>query len=274
MGQLKQYVAEFLLLGATMVVGALGFWDIYFGPTADPQPHHHLHVAATYLWMGLLLAQLIMLTRGNWAQHRRLGLAVLGAGPLLVAMAALLAVHSAHRAIVSGQEDFLIVHNVLGTIWLALILVLAFVLKRRRKVHGAMLSSTLILFLGPALFFALIVWAPAFRIEGPETFYRFQTAGMTGQGIILMVVLLLFLKDRRNNWPYLVAAVSYPLADGIKAWFKHLDLIDALTRMVAAPNQTWTFVLTYAAVAAMLAVTVLPSRKGGSSQAAPAQVSA
>lgn len=274
MGQHKQYASEFLLVGATMIVGSLGFWDIYFGPTANPQPHHHLHVAVIYLWMGLLLAQLILLTRGNWTQHRRLGLAVLGAGPLLVAMAALLAVHSAHRAIVSGQEDFLIVQNVLGTIWLALTLFLAFALKKRRKVHGALLSSTLILFLGPALFFALITWAPPFRIEGPETFYRFQTAGMTGQGIILVTVLLLFLKDRRNNWPYLLAAASYLLAEGIKAWFEQLDLIDPLTRMIAAPNQAWTFVFTFAAVAVMLATTVLPSRKTGSSKAAPAQASA
>ena len=258
MAKAKYYAAELMLVGATMVVGALGFWSIYFGPDADPQPHHHLHVFTTYLWMGLLLTQLILLARGSRAQHRRLGLAVLVAGPLLVGSAALLTVHSAHRAIVSGEPDFLIVQNVLGTAWLALIIVLAFILKKRRKLHGALLSSTLILFLGPALFFALIAFAPPFRIEGPETFYRFQSAGMTGQAIILVVVMLMFLKDRRSNWPYLFAAAAFLLGEGVKALLTTLGRIDALTRIVAWPDQVATFAISFAIVAALLAATALP----------------
>ena len=261
MGQPRQYAAEFVLVGATMVVGLLGFWDIYLGPEARPQPHHHLHIGITYLWMGLLLAQLILLARGNRALHRRLGLAVLAAGPLLVAMAALLTVHSAHRAIETGQDDFLIVQNILGTIWLALMLVLAFVLKKRRKVHGAALSSTLILFLGPALLFALLAFARPFRIEGPETFYRFGMAVMTVQVIVVVIALLMLFRDRRNNWPYLLAAASLFVGEGLKAWLTSLNLIDRLTRAVAAPNQALTFVLALAITAALLAATVLPSRK-------------
>ncbi len=261
MGQAKQYAAEFLLVGATMAVGLFGFWDIYMGPDARPQPHHHLHIAVTYLWMGLLLAQMILLARGNRALHRRLGLAVLAAGPLLVAMAALLTVHSAHRAIETGKPDFLIVQNILGTIWLALMLVLAFALKKRRKVHGAALTSTLILFLGPALFFALIAFAPPFRIEGPETFYRFGLAAMTGQAIIVVIALLMLFSDRRNNWPYLLAAVSFFIGEGLKAWLTSMNLIDPLTRTVAAPNKALTFIVALAITAALLAATVLPSRK-------------
>ncbi len=255
MGQYKRYAAEFLLVGTTMVVGVLGFGNIYLGAAADPQPHHHLHVVATYLWMGLLLTQLVLLARGSRAKHRRLGLAVLAAGPLLVASAAMLTVHSADRALVSGEEDFLIVQNVLGTWWLALILFLAFALKKRRKVHGALLSSTLILLLGPALFFVLISFAPPFRIEGPETFYRFQTAALTGQGIILAAVLFLFLQDRRNNWAYPFAAAAFLLGEAIKACLTRLDLIDLLTRIVAAPSESLAFVVTFAIVAASLAAT-------------------
>jgi hypothetical protein len=261
MGRYKPYVAELLLVGATAVVGLLGFWNIYFGAEADPQPHHHLHVVTTYLWMALLLAQLILLARGRRAKHRRLGLAVLAAAPLLVASAAMLTVHSAQRALISGQPDILIVQNVLGTIWLGLVLVLAFALKRRRKVHGALLSSTLILFLGPALFFALIAFAPPFRIEGPETFYRFGTAATTGQVIILVAALLLFLRDWRNNWAYLFAASSFFLAVAIKAWLTRSDLVDPLTRIIAGPSEYVAFAVTFAIVAALLAVAVLPSKR-------------
>ncbi|HZV83499.1 MAG TPA: hypothetical protein VFF48_00790 [Brevundimonas sp.] len=259
MARYTPYAAELILLGMTMVIGLLGFWSIYFGQGADPQPHHHLHVATTYIWMGLLLAQIVLLARGRRAGHRLWGLAVLAAGPLLVASAALLTVHSASQALASGQEDILIVQNVFGTFWLALVLLLAFVLKRRRKVHGAMLFSTLILFLGPALFFALLAFAPPFRIEGPETFYRFQTAGQTGLAIILVTVLLLLIKDWRHNWPYLFAAASYLLAEALKAWLTSVDLIDPLTRLVGAPTEAATFVVTLATVATLLAAAVLPS---------------
>lgn len=258
MRRYKPYAAELLLILFTMVVGVLGFWGIYAGPTADPQPHHHLHVATTFGWMGLLLAQISLLARGKRASHRRLGLAVLIAGPLLVASVALLAVHSARRALASGEEDVFIVGNVLGTLWLALILFMAFALKKRRKVHGALLSSTLILFLGPGLFFALIAFAPPFRIEGPETFYRFQTAGMTGLAIILLIVALLFAKDRRNNWPYLLAASAYLPGEVSKAMLVRLDLIDPLTRAVGTPSEAAAFIIALAIMLALLVRNVLP----------------
>jgi hypothetical protein len=259
MRRYKPYAAELLLLLFTMVVGLLGFWGIYVGPKADPQPHHHLHVITTFGWMGLLLAQISLLARGERASHRRVGLAVLLAGPLLVASAALLTVHSARSALISGEEDILIVQNVLGTLWLALILFMAFALKKRRKLHGALLSSTLVMFLGPALFFSLIAFAPPFRIEGPETFYRFQTAAMTGLAIIMLIVLLLFAKDRRNNWPYLFAAASYLLGEGGKAMLGRLDLIDPLTRTVAIPSEAAAFIIAIAIMLALLLRTVLPT---------------
>ena len=94
--------------------------------------------------MGLLIAQILFLARGNRTSHRLRGPA-----------------HGAQRVHrhASGEEDFLLVQNVVGTLWLGLILALAFALKKRRKVHGALLSSTLIVFLGPALFFSLIAFA-------------------------------------------------------------------------------------------------------------------
>jgi hypothetical protein len=271
MGRYRPYAAELLLVLFTMVVGVLGFWTIYAGPEADPQPHHHLHVATTFGWMGLLLGQLLFLARGKRASHRRFGLAVLIVGPLLVASAALLTVHSARSALASGEEDFLIVQNVLGTFWVALILFMAFAFKKRRKLHGALLSSTLILLLGPALFFVLIAFAPPFRIEGPETFYRFQMAGMTGLAFILLVVLLLFAKDRRNNWPYLFAAASYVLGEAGKAMLGGLGLIDPLTRTVATPSEAAAFIVALAIMLALLVRTVLPAtpRKGLSAAASP-----
>lgn len=274
MRRYKPYAAELLFILFTVIVGVLGFWGIYAGPRAVPQPHHHLHVATSFGWMALLIVQIALLASGERASHRRLGRVILFAGPLLVASTALLAVHSARRAIAAGEPDILLVQNVTGSVWLGIILFLAFALRKRRKVHGALLVSTLIVFLGPALFFSLIGFAPPFRIEGPETFYRFQTAGMTGLGIILLITLLLFAKDWRNNWPYVLAAAGYPVADGVKAMLADQDLIDPMLRTVALPSEGTAFIVAFAIMFGLLFRTVRPAKPRDLSLQAAARPSA
>jgi hypothetical protein len=261
MKRTRGYRFEFGLIAAAVLVSILGFWDIYVGPRADPQPHHHLHIVTAFVWMGLLAAQLRLLARNDYAAHRKLGLVVLLVAPLLVATTAMLSVHSAHKGVVSGEGDFLIVQNVMGTIELAALIVLAFVLKSRSAVHGALLLGTTILFIGIALFFALISFAPPFRIEGPETFYRFQTAAMTSQFVCLALGLVFFLRDRRNGWPFLAAGASLLLNEAIRAALTSLDLIDPLTAAVGSLSQPFTFVLTFALLSAMLAALTLPTRR-------------
>ena len=114
MGRAGYYRLEFGLIAAVILIMVLGFWDIYFRADADPQPHHHLHLTTTFIWIGLLLTQLILMARRSREMHRKVGLAVLVAGPLLVATTAMLAVHSAHKGVVSGEGDMLIVQNVMG----------------------------------------------------------------------------------------------------------------------------------------------------------------
>lgn len=109
---------------------------------------------------------------------------------------------SAHKGVVSGEGDFLVVRNVGVALELGLLILLAFVLRRRRILHGSLLLSTTLLFMGIALFFTLISFVPQYRIEGPETFYRFATAGMAAQATSLVAGLLFFVRDFRNGWPF------------------------------------------------------------------------
>lgn len=259
MTRVGRYIPEFGLIAAAALISVLGFWDIYFGADAAAQPHHHLHLATDFIWLGLLLTQLTLIARGSYASHRKVGLAVLVVAPLLVATTAMLSVHSAHKGVVSGEGDFLIVQNVMGTLELGLIICLAFLLKSRRQLHGALLMSTAILFIGIALFFVLISFAPPFKIEGPETFYRFQTAAMTGQSICLAVGLLFFIRDRRNGWPYLVPGLCFFLNAAIGALLTRFDLIDPLTEIVGSMSQPLTFFATFVLMFSLLAATVLPT---------------
>jgi len=259
MQRVGHYSLEFGLIAVVMLISILGFWDIYFGADADPQPHHHLHIATAFIWMGLLLTQLVLLARRRYGDHRRLGLAVLVAAPLLVATTAMLSVHSAHRGVASGEGDFLIVQNVMVTVEVALFVFLAFLWKRRRKLHGALLLSTTILFMGIALFFALVSFAPPFRIEGPETFHRFQTAAMTGQVICLAVGLVFFVRDLRNGWPFLLAGLCFLLNEMIRSMLTSLGLIDPLTELVGSLSQPVTFIASFALLFSLLAATARPT---------------
>lgn len=261
MQRVRQYILEFGLIAAVMLIMVLGFWEIYFGANADAQPHHHLHIATVFIWIGLLLTQLSLIARGDRELHRKVGLAVLVAGPLLVATTAMLSVHSAYKGVASAEGDFLIVQNVMVTLQMGLLIFLAFVLKNRRKLHASLLLSTTILFMGIALFFAMISFVPQFRIEGPETFYRFQMAGITGQVICLAVGFLFFVRDRRNGWPFLVAAACFPLNDAIRFLLASTGLIDPLTEMVASMSQPLTFVATFVLMFSLLAATALPAAR-------------
>lgn len=254
-----QYYPEFGLLAVVMLISVLGFWNIYFGPDADAQPHHHLHIATAFIWMGLLLTQLTLIARGSYERHRKVGLAVLVAGPLLVATTAALAVHSAHKGVVSGKGDFLIVQNVMGTIELGLFIFLAFLLKNRRKLHGSLLLSTAILFMGIALVFALTSFVPPFKIEGPETFYRFALAGIAGQVTCFAVGLVFFIRDRKNGWPFLAAAFCFPLNDAIHSLLARVGLIDPLTEFVGSMSQPFTFTASFALLLPLLVATALPA---------------
>lgn len=259
MKRANHYRLEFGLIAAVMLIMVLGFWDIYFGADADAQPHHHLHIATVFIWIGLLLTQLTLMARGDRQLHRKVGLAVLVTAPVLVATTAMLSVHSAHKGLVSGGGDFLIVQNIMVTLELGLLIFLAFLLKNRRQLHASLLLSTTILFMGIALFFAMISFVPQFRIEGPETFYRFQTAGITGQVICVAVGLLFFIRDRRNGWPFLVAAACFPLNDAIRAMLTSAGLIDPLTEFVGSMNQLLTFFATFVLMFSLLAATALPT---------------
>jgi hypothetical protein len=126
------YLVEHALIIVTLLLSVAGFWNIYLGPDAAPEPHHHLHIATVFLWLGLLWYQLRLIGSKQFGEHRRVGLAVVIAAPLVFATTALLSVHSAHRGVVSGEGDALIVQNVMVTLELGALILLAFVLRKRR----------------------------------------------------------------------------------------------------------------------------------------------
>jgi len=262
MRRATEYLFEHLLVAATMLFGVLGFWNIFLEETAAPNLYHYLHAATVFIWMLLLLYQLRLVANKRYGDHRRAGLAVLAIGPVLFATSALLTVYSAQKGLVSEEGDALIVQNVMTTLVLGLLILFAFVLRQRRKLHGAFILSTAILFMGIALFFTLISFVPQYKIEGPETFDRFQSAGITFSIICAVVGFLLFVKDFRNGWPFLLAGSSFTLMELTRSSLAKNELIAPLTELVGSMNQAFTFVGSFVVLFASLAATgVLNARR-------------
>ncbi|MEM9675934.1 MAG: hypothetical protein AAF992_25305, partial [Bacteroidota bacterium] len=103
------YVAEYTLVIAVMLLSVAGFWNIYLGTGVTPTYYQNLHVITSFTWLFLLLYQLWLIEKKNFLSHRKIGLSIAFIGPLLVATTTLLSVHSAHKGLVSGRGDFLIV---------------------------------------------------------------------------------------------------------------------------------------------------------------------
>jgi hypothetical protein len=261
MTNLKKYSFEYMLIIGAMILSVTGFWKIFFGPEANPGPHHFFHLITVFTWLILLLIQLGLVGNNKFLSHKRIGLSILFFGPLLVATTAIMTVHSANKGVISGRGDPLFVQNVMGTFELAILILLAFVVKKRRALHGAFLLSTVLAFVGVALFFSLLGFVPQFKIEGPETFYRFAYAAITGLVIRLIIGILFFIKDRRNNWPLLVTGMLPASSLLIGAILESYELINPSTAFVGSFNEIITFGVSFVILLVLLLLTGILDKK-------------
>lgn len=261
MENFKRYFFEYFFLFGVMLASIAGFWNIFLGADAHPTAYQTFHIITVFTWLFLLLYQLSLIGKKQHLNHRKVGLSILFFGPLLFATTSLLSVYSAHKGVVSGEGDVLIVQNVMGSLELGLIILLAFVLKKKRALHGALLLSTAILFLGIALFFALLAFVPQFKIEGPETFYRFGMAAAAGQLVCLLIGILFLIRDWRNGWPYVLAALSFIFNHLINTLLIKYSLIQPLTEFVGSLNQVITFLGSFLILLLLLISTGVPNKR-------------
>lgn len=249
------YAFEHVLVIVALLLTITGFWEIYIGAKAASNAYHHLHLVTDAIWLSLVLWQLRLLGTRQTTQHRTVGLLILIAAPLLVASTSLLSVNSAHKGVESGEGDFLIIQNVGVTLEIALLVVLAFVFRTQRKVHGALIMGTVILMIGIATFFTLLSFVPMYKVTGPDTVYRFQTAAISAQVVSIVLALVSFFRDRKNGWPYLLVATFFPINEGTRALLASKKLLDPLTAFVGGIHQPMAFVGTFAVLIAALIAT-------------------
>ena len=241
-GMMRQkHTLEFVFLLMVIALSLVGFSSLALGENTGLTPYHYLHISTSVAWLLLLLSQLVLIRQHRFQHHRTIGKLIFIAGPLLVASLALLSVHSAAKEAVAGQADDLLVQNVMTTVEIAVLVFLAFILRRNRKVHESFLMSTALLFMGIALFFTFISYVPRFKIEGPETFSRFADAGQAISIIIFLIGLLFFLKDWRTGWPWIIASSFFSLNGFLQAYLDSADRTKSLTQLVASIGRAPAF---------------------------------
>ena len=267
MNNLKRYRFEYALIIGAMILSVGGFWNYFFGPEAKPTSYHFFHLITVFVWLFLLLYQLSLIGKKQVWGHKEIGLSILFFAPLLVATTAVMTVHSANKGMTSASGDALFVQNVMGTLELAVLILLAFVVRKRRALHGAFLLSTVLAFVNVSLFFLLLAFVPQFKIEGPETFFRFAYAGIMGLVIRIIIGILFFLKDRRNNWPLLVTGLMPLSSILVGAILESYGLIQPATAFVGSFNEIITFGGSFVIMLFLLLLTGILDKKEGVTQA-------
>jgi hypothetical protein len=247
MNNYKNYFFEYLLIFITIVLTISGFWNIFFGANSKPKPYQIFHAIVNFTWLLLMLYQLSLIGSKQAIKHKRVGLSILFFGPLLVAQAVVLAIHSAHKRLGTAEGDFMIIQNASAPLEIGLIILLAFILKKRRKIHGAFLIGTVVFMLGISIFFFLPAVAPDLI---PYGMY-----------ITLFVGLLFFLKDRKNGWPTLLSSSFFFINDFIFSVLNKQDLIRPLTDFVGSLNQPATFFVSFIVLLFLLISTGIPNKR-------------
>jgi uncharacterized membrane protein YozB (DUF420 family) len=248
----QKHTLEFVFLLMVIGFSVVGFSSLWLGENSHRTPYHYLHIITSLAWLLLLLSQLVLVRQNGFRRHRAIGLSIFIAGPLLVASLMLLSVHSAAKEAATGQADDLLVQNVGTTLEIALLVLLAFVLRRNRDVHASFIMATALVFLGIALFFTFISYVPRFRIEGPETFSRFADASQTISLIIFVIGLLFFLRKWRTGWPWIIAAAFFTLNGLLQLYLDRTDRTRPLTHLVASIGRAPAFGASFLIFAALL----------------------
>jgi uncharacterized membrane protein YozB (DUF420 family) len=248
----KKHTLEFVFLLMVIGFSLVGFSSLWLGENSHRTPYHYLHIITSLAWLLLLLSQLVLIRQNDFRRHRAIGQSIFFAGPLLIASLMLLSVHSAAKEAATGQADDLLVQNVGTTLEIALLVLLAFVLRRNRDVHASFLMATALVFLGIALFFTFISYVPRFKIEGPETFSRFAEAGQTISLIILVIGLLFFLRKWRTGWPWIIASTFFTLNGVLQLYLDRTDLTKPLTQFVASIGSATAFGASFLIFGALL----------------------
>lgn len=177
-----------LLLG----VAVLGFWKPYFSRLDAAQGMAHLHAISMLTWMGMLVAQPLLIRARLSAWHRRVGKASYVVVPLVVASALVLAQLRISQAPPETLplQQFILFLGVSTSVLFAVIWGLGIRYRHEPALHARYMAGTALTLIDPSLARVMISWIPSV----PPPFYQFITFGL-----IYAILLGLIVMDRKSR---------------------------------------------------------------------------
>lgn len=204
-----------------LCVAVLGFWKPYFSRLDTAQGMAHLHAISMLTWIGMLVAQPLLIRTRRLVWHRRLGKASYVVAPLVVVSALILAQLRISQATPETLpfQQFILFLGVSASVLFALIWGLGVFYRREPALHARYMAGTALTLIDPSMARVLIFWIPSV----PPPFYQFITFGLVYT--ILLVLIALDRKSKRGRsalWVLLGLFValhaSIVLVPGTSAW--------------------------------------------------------
>jgi len=211
-------------LGFVLLVIMIGFWASYFSPFASVPLAFHVHAVTASSWLLLLIVQHLSIHRRANAFHRQMGRASFVLFPLLMLGFAMIVSVSAQRF--TAAENASILHNgpafgigmVIAMAGYCTLYYLALKNRRSVKLHaGYMLATPIILFESP---FSRVIgmYVPWMNVIGSDGPHAVLDTIVAGNALAAALALALYLMDRKNGAPWLVA-LFFLVLQSLAMWF-------------------------------------------------------
>jgi hypothetical protein len=195
MGRGQTYLL--FLIGLAAIVA--GFWRTFFGDPLSNDGWHTLHGIASTSWVLLLIAQSLLICRGSYRLHHRLGWTSL-------ALVALVVGTSGYMVWIElvGDEGFprdlrlsLVFLDITFLLLFLIMYGLGLVYRRDRRLHSRLMGSTILIGLGPALGRLYAQQIPALHGLAGGLTWTFYTIE-----VVLVIAILVELAGKRLSWPF------------------------------------------------------------------------
>jgi uncharacterized membrane protein len=204
-----------------LCVAVLGFWKPYFSRLDAAQGMAHLHAISMLTWIGMLVAQPLLIRTRRLAWHRLLGKASYAVVPLVVVSALILAqlrISQAPPELLPMQQ-FILFLGVSASVLFAVVWGLGIRYRHEPALHARYMAGTALTLIDPSMARVMIFWIPSV----PPPFYQFITFGL-----VYAILLTLITLDRKSTrgrsalWVLLALFValhaSIMLVPGTSAW--------------------------------------------------------
>ena len=227
-------------VGFVLLVTVTGFWASYFTMIGNVPLAFHVHAVTATSWLLLLLVQSLAIHRRKNAVHKTLGKASFAMFPLLIVGFVMIINVSAARFATLENPSIAVLGPAFGigmAIAITAYLTLFYLALRNRrniKLHaGYMLATPMILFESPfsRLMDQAFPWMNVIGSEGPRQVL--DTIAIS-DAIVAVFAMTLYLLDRKNGAPWLVATF-FVVLQAVVMWFA--PDIGGLNKLFAAYSQ-------------------------------------